>query len=167
MTMKRNLLHVITAAFVIAAAAILASCTKDKMSQWKTYFGYTAEELVGSYMPNPDEWDKYIPDEVEKAQAVKNAQASITKTSDNAIFVRLLGMPQKVDDHFSCTIYNNDFMFNSGNLSVKVYKNSNDEIRLSGYVKYPIGQLYDPALGDPINHLASTYEYYYFDIIKQ
>ena len=146
----------------------LTMCNKTKLHQWHTYFGFTAEDLKGGYMPNPDDWESNIPEEIEEAYPIKNASASITKTSDNTVVVNLLGMPKKVENTFTCNIKPNDFMFNSGNLSVQVYKNDNGEIRLNGNVRYKIGQMYDEALGNPANgYIVDVYEHYYFDIIKK
>ena len=153
---------------ILAALACLTSCGKtEDTNQWKTFFGFTANDLAGNYTPNPDEWDAILIEEVENAKAVRNARAEITQTAENTVIVDLYGMPNKLEHHFSCTIQQNDFMFNSGNLKVQVYKHDNGDIRLNGNVRYPIGQLYDPDLGNPANnYLVNTYEYYYFDVIK-
>ena len=162
-----NNLHKISLiALLLLVTVGFSSCKKTSLHQWKTFFGFTAEELAGGYHSNPDDWESIIPEEVENTHAVKNASASITKTADNTVIVNLLGMPSNVDNTFNCTIQPNDYMFNAGNLSVKVFKNNDNTIRLSGQVKRQIGTLYDEALGDPINHLVTIYEHYYFDVIK-
>ena len=160
--------HLGKTAFILALLACFASCGKhEDTNQWKTYFGFTANDLAGKYTPNPDDWDAILIEEVADAKAVRNASADITQTNENTVIVDLYGMPNKLDRHFVCTIQKNDFMFNSGNLKVQVYKNNNGDIRLNGNVRFPIGQTYDPDLGNPANgYMVNTYEYYYFDAIK-
>lgn len=165
--MKKTIRHIFTVASLLLVTVGFTFCTKTDMRQWKVCYDFTAEELAGGYLPNPDDWESIIPEEVENTHAIKNASASITKTSDNTVIVNILGMPSNVDNTFSCTIQPNDFMFNSGTLSVKVFKNDDNNIRLSGHVKRQIGTLYDEALGDPIYHLVAIYEHYYFDVIKK
>ena len=160
--------NIIKLAVLLVMAVGLSFCNKPQSREWHTCFGFTAEELKGGYHPNDDDWEKDIPEEVENAHPVKNASASITQTSDNTIIVNVLGLPKKVDKTFSCTILPNDFMFNSGNLTVQVFKSDEGGIRLKGDVRHKIGQLYDEALGNPANgYIVDINEHYYFDVIKK
>ncbi len=164
----KNLRNILKITLLLMMVAVLTMCGKPREKEWHTCFGFTAEELKGSYQPNPDDWESYIPEEVEKAFPIKNASASITKISDNSVIVNLLGMPSKVDKSFSCTISPNDFMFNAGNLSVQVFKNDEGGVRLNGDVRYKIGTMQDYALGNPANnYIVNIYEHYYFDVIKK
>ena len=183
--MKKSVLFVVFATIVL----VFASCKEDK-SDWKKFYGYTANEIGGTYSySNASDAFKSLT-ESEFCHLCPDANITITPTDDNTI--RFVMNSEELDYYKlymgKAPLNSHDFMidikgntqtlsslsFIVYNLSARVYKNPEGKIRLEGNSaanRYNIKQniIYDSE-HVPVDTIYDTILYsttrYYFDVIK-
>ncbi len=136
-------------ALLCVLGVFFASC-KEPKNEWENYFGYTNQELVGSYVSSnvTDAFDGLI--EGTYCHICHDATIKVTpnggklkfeiKSPNNGLTHNCVGDP---------SLSNNDCLIQIGNeLLATVYTNSSQGMRIHGYVR--------------INDVN-----YYFDVIKE
>ena len=155
---------------------LFVSCEKQPQeSEWEKYYGYTNEEIVGSYsFSNVGNAFESLTESV-YCHICEDAKVNITATSGSTIEFKV-NCPS---DEFNRTfegrpcVTDDDFLINMtaplGNphpeyeLTVYVYKNDKGIIRLHGHVKH-VTYEYNPVTEEyDIPKLLTTY---WFDVIK-
>lgn len=158
------------------------SCKEESKSEWKNCYGYTNEDVIGTYSFSN------ISTAFDGVEGVgrhvcPDAEVNIQPSTQNSNMLRFtincpdLEYTQSIEDH--ATPNEDDFMLrmstgyiHSGN-KVKVYvvnahvmKNAKQELRLSGFsaVNY-YKEVYNEESGTT-SYLQIDGEYYYFDVIK-
>lgn len=157
---------------------LFVSCEKQPQeNEWKKYYGYTIEEIVGSYSFSnvADAFDGLT--EGTYCHICEDAKVNITATSGSTIEFKL-NCPS---DEFNRTFEgrpcftDDDFLINmtapSGSphpdyeLTVYVYKNDKNDIRLHGFARHITYQIVNNPDGTT-DYNVKTNTNYYFDIIK-
>ena len=157
---------------------LFVSCEKQPQeSEWEKYYGYTNEEIVGSYAFSnvKDAFDDLT--ESSYCHICEDARINITASSGNAIEFNV-NCPS---DEFNRTFEgrpcftDDDFLINmtapSGNahpdyeLTVYVYKNAQGKIRLHGFARQITYQIVNNPDGSTVYNVKSKVNYY-FDVIK-
>ena len=162
---------------------LLASCGKESKSKWTNFYGYTNEDIIGSYSYSNVE-GAFDAVEGTGRHACPDAEVSITPYNSKGNVVNFsINCPE---ENFSRTFTgrpttnSNDFMLHmssgyqhySGklrayNLTSYVFTDDEGTLRLHGYAAvntyevvhpYPDSQLTDTVTVDGV--------YYYFDVIK-
>ena len=158
------------------------SCKEESMSEWKNCYGYTNEDVVGTYAFSNISTAFDGVEEVGR-HVCPDAEVSIQPSTQNPNILRFtincpdLEYTQTVEDY--ATPNEDDFMLrmstgyiHSGN-KVKVYvvnahvmKNAKQELRLSGFSAVnSYKEVYNEESGTT-SYLQIDGEYYYFDVIK-
>ena len=183
--MKKSVLYVT----LIAMLMVFASCQKDK-NGWKKFYGYTPEEIGGAYTYSnaQDAFESLT--EGEFCHLCRDAEITITPTSDNTIkfvmksedadYYKLYSGKAPLNSHdfmidiLGNTQYVSSTSFIKYTLNSRVYQNGQGQIRLEGnsaHNRYNIKSttIYDD-LHHPIDTIYDTVLYsstrYYFDVIK-
>ena len=132
------------------------SCEEEQNNEWERYYGYTNEEIIGSYSNSnvADAFDGLT--ESLYCHICDDARITVTAESENmvrfsvnsaeaALNTSLKGNPALNDDDFLITLVDSPYK-----LTAYVYTNAEGQLRLHGFVR-----AYSPNL---VN--------YYFDVIK-
>ena len=154
------------------------SCEKQPQeSEWEKYYGYTNEDIVGSYSFSnvSSAFDDLT--EGTYLHICEDAKINITATSGSTIEFKV-NCPS---DEFNRTfegrpcVTDDDFLINmtvpSGNahpdyeLTVYVYKNAQGKIRLHGFARHITYQIVNNPDGSTVYNVKSKVNYY-FDVIK-
>ena len=154
------------------------SCEKQSQeSEWNKYYGYTNEEIVGSYsFSNITDACEGLT-ESSYCHICEDAKVNITATSGSTIefkvncpsdeFNRTFeGRPCFTDN--SCLINMAVPSMNSHpdyELTVYVYKNDKGDIRLDGFARHVTYEIHNDSDGTPVYTIKSKVNYY-FDVIK-
>lgn len=158
---------------------IFVSCEKQSQeSEWNKYYGYTNEEIDGTYAFSKvaDAFDGLT--ESAYCHVCEDAQIDITAGSGGTIEFKV-NCP---NDNFNRTfegrpcVTDNDFLINmtapswganpNYELTVYVYKNEQGDIRLHGFARHIIYELvYNPQT-EQNDHVVKSKINYYFDVVK-
>ena len=162
--------------------ALLASCERVSQSEWENFFGYTNEDVIGTYSFS-NVADAFEGVEGVGRHASPDAEISIEPYSANTIEFKIncpsqgfnrsfTGKPMHIADDVMLRLSSGYKPYNGGlrayNVTGYVLKNTKSEVRLHGYAAvntYRIEQMQTPQglLPDTIQ-VDGTY--YYFDVIK-
>jgi len=150
-------------AFLLLMGLSFASCSKKTV--WNVFYGYTAQDIMGTFSPSDvaDAFDGLT--ESEYCHICHDAQITI---SNNSGKIRLefksvsAGMEKTLTGNPS--LNEDDFLLQLGNIAgygvpeliTTVYTNAAQEVRLHGYVR----KLKSHSPEGP------TYVNYYFDVVK-
>ena len=162
---------------LLMLGVFLVSCEKEQKKEWNKYYGYSNEEIVGSYSFSKVE--DAFEDLTESAYChiCEDAKINITARSESIIEFNV-NCP---NDEFNRTfegrpcLTDDDFLINmtapSGNphpdyeLTVYVYKNDQGDIRLHGFARHIKYEIHNDPNGMPVYNIKSKVNYY-FDVIK-
>lgn len=183
--MKKSVLFVAFATIVLA----FASCNKDK-SDWKKFYGYTANEIGGTYSySNASDAFKSLT-EGAFCHLCPDANITITPTDDNTI--RFVMNSEELDYYKlymgKAPLNSHDFMIDiPGNTQVlsstsfivyslnsRVYQNADGQIRLEGNSAHSRYNIKFDTIYNEQHHPIGVYPdtslfgitRYYFDVIK-
>ena len=151
---------------ILLLGFLFVSCEKQQEKEWNKLYGYTNEDIIGTYSFSnvADAFDALT--ESAYCHICEDAKITVTAKSGNTIEFKV-NCP---NDNFNRTfeglprLTDNDFMIGmtapSWNpiyeLKAYVYKNDEGQIRIHGFVRY-------------IHNAGTAQEYpvnYYFDVIK-
>lgn len=139
-----------------------ASC--NKKNEWKDFYGYTSQDIAGSYSPSNvvDAFEGLT--EGELCHICHDAQIDISSIGSK-IKLDFKGVSEGLNKSWTGdpTLNDNDFLLQMGNISggmpeilATVYTNQTHQVRLHGYVRKV--KSYNPE--------GPVYINYYFDVIK-
>lgn len=141
----------------------LASCEKDPVKEWSRFFGFTKDDIVGHYNPNPDE-SLYHEQPTEGVKVYSDAVIDVIALQDDYVSIRINIPSVPLNKVFSGVPYfnesNSDIVLSNGNddLRMTVYKNGKGQVRFHGRQKRYI---YGP------NYEVVDSKNYGFDVIKE
>lgn len=151
---------------ILATALILvfcSSCEKDPVNEWSRFFGFTKDDVIGHYEPNPDE-SLYEELPTAGVKVYSDAVIDVVPLSDNLVSIRIRIPSVPLNKVFSGTIYsessNSDIVLSNGNDDIRmtVYKNDKGQVRFHGRQKrYIYGPTYEVVDSDN----------YGFDVIRE
>lgn len=143
---------------LLVLGVFLVSCGKEQKNEWNKHYGFTNDEIIGSYSFSDvaDAFDGLT--ESLYCIICEDAVITITRESDNGIQFSIRsvsgelnadikGNPVQNDDSFLLTLVDS---LNDNELTAYVYTNASGQIRLHGFVRK-----YYPSVRN-----------YYFDVIK-
>lgn len=123
---------------LLSLLVLFISCEKQKEKTWTSFYDFTVADIAGSYVPNPDE-SVYEESPTDGMTVYDNASLTITELSDNNISVRII-IPDEINKVFTGNIEPNNNLaiikLTQGlyeSFTANVYKDSQNQIRLSGY----------------------------------
>lgn len=149
-------------AWLCVLGVLLASC--DKKSEWTNYYGYTCQDIAGSYGPSnvASAFDGLT--EGDLCHICNDAQIEITSNGSKITlkFKSVKGGLEKSWDG-NPIMNENDFLLQMGEVSggmpeilATVYIDQSHQVRLHGYVRKV--KSYTPE--------GAVYINYYFDVIR-
>lgn len=169
-------------AIVCLLSLFFVSCEKEPKLEWKDYFGFTNEEIVGTYVYSNV---SNAFDEVEGTgrHACADAKISIRASQNNPNWVEFsVNCP---DENFSRTFeglstpnegdhmihMSTGYIYTGGkirayNVTAYVLKNENQVLRLHGFAAR---NTYEEVTNEETGlttYVQTDGEYYYFDVIK-
>ena len=156
--MRNRMKHIKLLSVLLVMSAFLVSCGKDQKNEWNKHYGYTNEEVLGTYSFSnvTDAFDGLT--ESLYCRICEDAVITITKETENSLRFNIKsvgdelnadikGKPVQNDDGFLLTLVDS---YNDNELTAYVYTNASGQIRLHGFVRN-----YYPSIRN-----------YYFDVIK-
>ena len=178
--MKNNMKNYKLLALLCLLGLFLASCNKEPKSEWENFYGYSKDDVIGTYTFSNI---ANVFDDVEGIgrHACPDAIISISPYFESSIEFKI-NCPS---DNFSKTIQgqptpnDNDFMlhmtsgyiesghdkYKAYNVTAYVRKNAQQEIRLHGFASVNTYHIVEGE-GGGIIYVMDDGEYYYFDVIK-
>lgn len=174
--MKNKMKNIKYLSVLLMLSFFFVSCEKQPQeSEWEKYYGYTNEEIVGSYSFSnvSDAFESLT--EGEYCHICEDAKVNITATSGSTIefnvncpsdeFNRTFeGRPCVTDDDFLINMTTSSLSQHQDyKLMVYVFKNEKGDIRLHGYAR---------IIKYEFNHETEEYDIpksninYWFDVIK-
>ena len=163
---------------LVMLGLLFVSCEKQSQEkEWDKYYGYTNEEIVGSYAFSnvKDAFDGLT--ENAYCHICEDARINITASSGNTIEFKVNCPNEEFNRTFEgrpCST-DDDFLINmtapSGSihpeyeLTVYVYKNDQGDIRLHGFARHITYEIHNDPNGMPVYNIKSKVNYY-FDVIK-
>lgn len=151
------------ALFLVSISLLFASCEKTPQDEWNRFYGFTKDDIVGHYNANPDE-SLYEALPTPGVAVYDNASIDIQALSDNQVSLHIV-IPGTINKVFSGAVIpgesTSDMMFvndNNEDISMTVYKNSQNQVRLHGRVKR---YHYDA------HHILEDSDNWGFDVIKE
>ena len=131
--------RIIVITIMLIAAIGLNSCNKTEVNEWTRFYGYTKNDIVGHYTPNPDE-SAYPELPTNGVQVYRNATIDITDLGPEQNLVQLhIVIPDVINKTFSGVLYSNEnesdlafHNFNNEDILMTVYKNKQNQVRLHG-----------------------------------
>ena len=151
---------------MLVLGMLFTSCEKEQKKEWNKYYGYTNEEIVGSYSYSKveDAFDGLT--ESAYCHVCEDAKISVTAGSGGTIEFKVNCPSDEFDRTFEGVprLNDDDFLINmtapSWNpvyeLTAYVYKNDKGQIRIHGFARH-------------VHNAGTLEEYkvnYYFDVIK-
>ena len=128
-----------TSLLLIAISLLFASCGKDPEKEWGRFYGFTQADVVGHYEANPDE-SLYEELPTSGIAVYDNAVIDITAASATSISLRIV-IPEHINKVFSGVLTTGEhtsdiILYNdTEDISMSVYKNSQNQVRFHGRVK--------------------------------
>jgi len=169
-------------ALVCLLGIFFVSCNKESTTEWKDYYGYTNEEIIGAYSYSNI---SNAFDEVEGTgrHACPDAEINIQALDGNPNGIRCsvncpdegfsrtfegLATPNEGDHmiHMSTGYIHSNGKILAYNVTAYVLKNAKQELRLHGFAaKNTYEEVADEETGIT-TYIQTNGEYYYFDVIK-
>ena len=156
---------------LLLAGLMMVACKKDTTKEWEKYYGYTLDDIKGTYAYSnvPDAFDDLT--ESSYCHLCDDAVVSITSSllSESSIDMAVKcpraefnktfsGRPNTNTDDFLISMsLSSGSVYPNYELTAYVYKNAAGKIRLHGFARH-------------IYHPGTDEEYkvnYYFDVIKK
>lgn len=178
--MKKN---ITLSALLLILALLFAGCGKKK--EWSYLFGYTVDDIAGTYTYSNIEDAFETLTENDYCHICPDAEVTITKLTDETIKFKIncpeenfsrewVGKPTKTNGDFMIRMSSGYQMrvgtkFKSYNLSSSVYQNENQDTRLHGFAsicKYEVEFPFAPADSTVVDTVLTQAVNYYFDMIK-
>ena len=157
---------------VLVLGLMLVSCGKDPNSEWTKYYGYTNDDIIGTYrFSNVSDAFASLT-ESDYCHLCSDAQITIASYSMNSVEFHVKSPNADYDQTFTGVPSHNtdDFLISMSNqmgstteytVTATVYNNAKGEIRLHGFARKIIYGI------DDEEHKYVKYCYnYYFDVIK-
>ena len=160
----------------------LVSCDKDKKSEWNNWYGYTKDDIVGTYSFS-NVADAFNNVDGVGRHACPDADICILDKGGNTVEFRIncpdenfyrsfMGRPSPNENDFMLKMSSG--YINAGNNRLKAYnvnayvmENSTQQLRLHGFAALNTYKLVYPVPDYPVpDTIADDGEYYYFDVIK-
>ena len=151
---KMKNIRILSVLFLLSL--FFVSCEEEQNNEWERYYGYTNEEIIGSYSNSnvADAFDGLT--ESLYCHVCDDARITVTAESENmvrfsvnsaeaALNTSLKGNPALNDDDFLITLVDSPY-----ELTAYVYTNAKGQLRLHGFVRTDYPNLVN----------------YYFDVIK-
>ena len=166
-------------ALLFMVGALMAACQKDDAKEWEKYYGYSVDEIMGTYTFS------YVSSAFEGltensyCHICQDAEISVTSYLDSessiafkvncpkATFNKTFtGRPVMTDDGFLIKMsIPSTSEFPDYELTVYVYKNAKGDIRLHGFARHIV---YENGIEEGTTiHYVKTVTNYYFDVKKQ
>ena len=159
-----------------------ASCKEDSKSEWENFYGYTNEDVIGTYSFS-NVSTAFDGVEGVGRYACPDAEVSIQASSQNPNMLRFtINCP---DEEYTRTIEDyatpneDDFMLRMStgyvytgnkirayNVNAYVMKNEKQELRLHGYSAMNTYKIVEDEETGAITYVQTDGVYYYFDVIK-
>ena len=159
-----------------------SSCKEESKSEWKNYYGYTNEDVIGTYSFSNI---STAFDGVEGVgrHSCPDAEVSIETSPQNPKMLRItVKCPKEefertIDDfatpneddfmlHMSTGIMHTGNKIKAYNVTAYVMKNGKEQLRLHGYAAVnTYKEVYNEESGNT-SYVQDDGEYYYFDVIK-
>ena len=169
-------------ALLCVLGVLFASC-KEPKSEWENFYGYTNEDVIGTYSFS-NVSTAFDGVEGVGRYACPDAEVSIQASSQNPNMLRFTIHCQDEND-YSRTIEDyatpneDDFMLHmstgydhSGNkiraynVNAHVLKNKKQELRLHGYSAINTYKIVEDVETGAVTYVQTDGVYYYFDVIK-
>ena len=159
--------HITLAAVLMLFALVFTSCG-DKKSEWKYFYGYSVDDIVGHYdYSNLSDAFEFIT-ESNEVFICEDAIVTVEKLTESTVQIQLkcpdegynqtfTGKPNSANDDFRVYLYQGFEDVPDYELHAIVYTNEKGEVRLHGYGRKLKG-------GDPV--IGWYWENWYFDVIK-
>ena len=164
------------AALLLLLSVCMVSCQKEQ-KEWSKLYGYSQDDIVGRYTYSqlPEAFSGLM--ESEEAHLCADAQVSITSASEQNIVFSLSCPDHGFQRSFSGrpTLNANAFLIGMGGgwvglkryaLSATVLKNTQDAVRLDGFVSEDHYEKVFNTEEDKYDTLFTYSVKYYFDVIK-
>lgn len=157
---------------------LFVSCEKQPQNEWTKYYGYTNQEIAGTYAFSniSDAFDGLT--ESAYCHVCEDAKIDITAGSGDIIEFKVNcpsdglnrtfeGRPCFTDDDFLINMKSPSTSSHPAyELTVYVYKNDQGDIRLHGFARHvTYATVYNPVTGENDYQPKSKINYY-FDVIK-
>lgn len=169
-------------ALICLLGIFFTSCEKEPKSEWKDFFDFTNEDIIGTYVYSnvSNAFDQV---EGTGRHACPDAQINIKALNDNPNWVEFsvncpavsfsrsfegLATPNEDDHmiHMSTGYIHYNGKILAYNVTAYVLKNEKQEIRLHGFAaKNTYEEVADEETG-LTSYVQTDGEYYYFDVIK-
>ena len=169
-------------ALICLLGIFFTSCDKEAKSEWKDYYDFTNEEIIGTYAYSNV---SNAFDEVEGTgrHACLDAQINIRATHDNSDWIAFsvncpdenfsrtfegVATPNEGDHmiHMSTGYIHSGGKIRAYNVTAYVLKNEKQELRLHGFAaRNTYEEVADEETGIT-TYVQTDGEYYYFDVIK-
>ena len=158
----------------------LASCKDKSQTEWENYYGYSYDDIIGSYSYSnvPDAFDGV---EGEGRYACANAEINIALQSGSKVAFNIncpsygfsrtfTGVPSPNDNDFMVHMSSGYQHSGSGrlrayNVTGYVLKNAKQQLRMHGFASLNTYKLVPLETGGT-DTIADDGKYYYFDVIK-
>ncbi len=159
----------------------LASCNENKTTEWENYYGYTNDDIIGTYSYSnvADAFDGI--DGEGGRYACDNAEISVTRYSGSQVELNIncpshsfnrtfTGVPSPNSDDFMVHMSSGYKPYGNGklrayNLTGYVLKNAKQQVRMHGFAAVNIYKIVSYGNGG-IDTIPDNGTYYYFDVIK-
>ena len=166
-------------ALLLMVGAMMVACQKDETKTWEKYYGYSIDEIKGTYTFSyvssafdgltENDYCHICQDAEISVTSYLNSESSIAfhvkcpKATFNSTFT---GRPVMTEDGFLVKMSNPSTAENPDyELTVYVYKNAKGDIRLHGFARHIY---YEIVVENGVNVKRVKYVVnYYFDVKKQ
>ena len=158
----------------------LASCDEKKETEWENYYGYTNDDIIGTYSYS-NVSDAFDGVEGLGRYHCEDAEISITRYSTSQVKFNFnspsqsfshafTGVPSPNDDDFMVHMSSGYKPYGNGklrayNLTGYVLKNAKQQMRMHGFAAVNIYRIVSYDNGG-IDTIPDNGTYYYFDVIK-
>lgn len=167
-------------ALICLLGLFFASCNENKTTEWENYYGYTNDDIIGTYSYS-NVSDAFEGVEGAGRYHCENAEISISRYSNSQVefnincpsqgFTRTFtGVPSPNDDDFMVHMSSGYKPYGQGklrayNLTGYVLKNPKQQLRMHGFAAVNIYKVVSYENGG-IDTIPDNGTYYYFDVIK-
>lgn len=156
--------RIIVITLILLTTLGINSCGKNEGNAWERFYGYTKNDIVGHFIPNPDE-SAYPDLPTSGVEIYRNATIDITDVDPDRNLIQLhLVIPNVINKTFSGPLYSNEYeadlalnISNGEDILMTVYKNKKNQIRLHGRER----NCHSDVTGQPYDCLIHG-----FDVIK-
>lgn len=179
--MKKDMKNIKLLALLCVLGVCFASCKEESKNEWNNYYGYTNEDIIGTYVFS-NVADAFDSVEGTGRHACPDAEISINVVPASPNMLEFsancpsANFSKKIES--AATPNEDDFMIRMStgylhsngkikayNVNAYVLKNGKQQLRLHGYVAENTYHIEENTTGGQV-YVQDDGVYYYFDVIK-